>query len=71
MDSYILRIYRSEHDKAEGIVGMLHEVASDVGRPFHGLDELCEMLCLSGTICRRKKKRKVTGCRRGKGSREE
>ena len=71
MDNYVLRIYRRDLDNPDATVGMLHEVATEVKRPFHGLAELCEMLCLPGTICRRKAKKKVARCRRGKGGEEE
>ena len=71
MDNYVLRIYRRDLDNPEATVGMLHEVATEVKRPFHGLAELYEMLCLPGTICRRKKRKKVAQCRRGKGANVE
>jgi hypothetical protein len=66
LGEYILRIYRRDPERPEMILGLLHDVKKDVHRPFHGLEELCEILSLPDSFCRRKKKVRVTQCRRGK-----
>jgi hypothetical protein len=67
---YILRIYRRDPERPESILGMLHDVERDVRRPFHSLAELCEILSLPESICRRKRKKKVEKCRRSKGCKD-
>jgi uncharacterized protein (DUF2235 family) len=44
MESYIVRIYRSENDKARSIVGMVEEVGIEEKKAFTNVDELWNIL---------------------------
>ena len=64
MDHYIVKVYRRDNDDPHKIAGHIQHVSSESERPFAHLEELNEILSHSGSICRRKKKRKVRKCRR-------
>jgi len=64
MDTYILRFVQRDASQPEKAAGLLEEVSSQVSRPFRSMDELTGMLCRSGTICRRGRKKEVRDERR-------
>ena len=64
MDHYIVKVYRRDNDDPQKIVGQIQHVSTECERPFTHIEELDEILILSGSICRRKGKKKVRKCRR-------
>lgn len=44
MESYVVRIYRSEKDKPRILVGVVEEVGAQGKKAFTNLDELWEIL---------------------------
>ena len=64
LDHYIVKVYRRDNDDPQKIVGQVQHVSTESERPFTHLEELNEILSHSGNICRRKKKRKVSNCRK-------
>lgn len=44
MNTYVVRVYRSEEDKPRPLVGVVEEVGIEGKKAFNNLDELWEIL---------------------------
>jgi len=45
LESYIVRIYRRDHDKPVEIAGIVESVEAEKKQPFKNMDELSRILC--------------------------
>jgi hypothetical protein len=71
MESYIVRIYRTEKDNPSGLVGVVEEVGQRGRAAFTNLDEMWEILNPAGKEERRSGGRKKARAKRRKKPMDE
>jgi hypothetical protein len=57
LESYIVRIYRRDHDKPVEIAGVVESIEAEKKQAFKSMDELSRILCAPGKKTSRKRKK--------------
>ncbi len=57
MESYIIRIYRRDHDKPVEIAGIVESVGAEKKQAFKNINELSRILCAPEKRTSRKRKK--------------